>query len=203
MLLAEKIKSMVPIESGRVFFGLSGSDANDTQVKLMWYYHTLIGKPERKKIIARRGGYHGVTVASGSLTGLPPFQRPVRPAAAERAAHRLPALLPRAARRGVRGRVHHPSWRIPSKALIESEGPDTVAAFIAEPVMGVGGVIVPPADYYPKIQAVLDRHGIFFIDDEVICGFGRTGKAFGAEALDIRPTTMTIAKAVSRRPTCP
>ena len=196
VLLAEKIKSMVPFQAGRVFFGLSGSDANDTQVKLMWYYHNLIGKPERKKIIARRGGYHGVTVASGSLTGLPPFHAQFDLP--------LPNVLhtdfPHYYRERQEGETEEEfTTRMADslEALIQSEGPDTIAAFIAEPVMGVGGVIVPPADYYPKIQAVLDRYGIFFIDDEVICGFGRTGKPFGAEAVGMRPTTMTIAKAVS------
>jgi 4-aminobutyrate--pyruvate transaminase len=196
ILLAEKLKAMMPFEAGRVFFGLSGSDANDTQVKLMWYYHNVIGKPERKKIISRRRGYHGVTVASGSLTGLPAFHKhfdlPI--------AGILHTDSPHYYRDGQAGESEAAFVdRIVGnlEALIKAEGPETIAAFIAEPVMGAGGVIVPPPLYYEKVQAVLDRYGIFFIDDEVICGFGRTGNPFGCQTLGIRPTTMSVAKAVS------
>ena len=196
ILLAEKLKAMMPFEAGRVFFGLSGSDANDTQVKLMWYYHNVIGKPERKKIISRRRGYHGVTVASGSLTGLPAFHKhfdlPI--------AGILHTDSPHYYRDGQAGETEAAFVdRIVGnlEALIKAEGPETIAAFIAEPVMGAGGVIVPPVGYYEKVQAVLDRYGIFFIDDEVICGFGRTGNPFGCETVGIRPTTMSVAKAVS------
>jgi 4-aminobutyrate--pyruvate transaminase len=196
VLLAEKLKQMAPLDAGRVFFGLSGSDANDTQIKLIWYYNNAIGRPEKKKIISRKRGYHGVTIASGSLTGLPPFH----------AAFDLP--MP-----GVlhTSSPHYYSEGLPGETeaeflqrlvndleqMIEREGPETVAAFIAEPIMGAGGVVVPPEHYYPRIQHVLDKHDIAFIDDEVICGFGRTGKPFGAQTMDIRPTTMSIAKALS------
>ena len=196
VLLADKLKKMAPFDAGRVFFGLSGSDANDTQIKLIWYYNNAIGRPEKKKIISRKRGYHGVTIASGSLTGLPPFH----------AAFDLP--MP-----GVLHTTspHYYSEGLPGETqsafvqrlvddlekMIEAEGPETVAAFIAEPIMGAGGVIVPPENYYPRMQAVLDKHDIAFIDDEVICGFGRTGKPFGAQSMDIRPTTMSIAKALS------
>ncbi len=183
ILLAEKLKAMMPFEAGRVFFGLSGSDANDTQIKLMWYYHNVIGKPERKKIISRRRGYHGVTVASGSLTGLPAFHKHFDLP--------IPGILhtdaPHYYREGKPGESEDAFVdRIVGnlEALIKSEGPETIAAFIAEPVMGAGGVVVPPAGYYEKVQAVLDRYGIFFIDDEVICGFGRTGNPFGAQTLE-------------------
>ena len=196
VLLAERLKAMMPFEAGRVFFGLSGSDANDTQVKLMWYYHNLIGKPERKKIIARRSGYHGVTVASGSLTGLPPFHRqfdlPI--------ANILHTDAPNYYRGAEEGESEDDfTTRLAGNLddLIVAEGPETIAAFIAEPVPGAGGVLVPPSGYYEKIQAVLRRHRIFFIDDEVICGFGRTGKPFGAETFGIEPTTMSVAKALS------
>jgi 4-aminobutyrate--pyruvate transaminase len=196
VLLAEKLKQMAPFDAGRVFFGLSGSDANDTQIKLIWYYNNAIGRPEKKKIISRKRGYHGVTIASGSLTGLPPFH----------AAFDLP--MP-----GVlhTSSPHYYSEGLPGETeseflqrlvddlehMIEREGAETVAAFIAEPIMGAGGVVVPPEHYYPRIQQVLDKHDIAFIDDEVICGFGRTGKAFGAQTMNIRPTTMSIAKALS------
>ena len=196
ILLAEKLKAMVPFDAGRVFFGLSGSDANDTQVKLMWYYHNLIGAPERKKIIARRLGYHGVTVASGSLTGLPPFHRQFDLP--------LPNVLHTDAPSYYHGALEGETeddftTRLANNLedMIVAEGPQTIAAFIAEPVPGAGGVLVPPPGYYEKIQAVLRRHGIFFIDDEVICGFGRTGKPFGAETFGIEPTTMSVAKALS------
>ena len=196
VLLAEKLKAMAPFDAGRVFFGLSGSDANDTQIKLIWYYNNALGRPEKKKIISRKRGYHGVTIASGSLTGLPPFH----------AAFDLP--MP--------GVVHTSSPHFYSEGLpgeseaeflqrlvddlesmIQQEGPETVAAFIAEPIMGAGGVVVPPENYFPRIQQVLDKYDIAFIDDEVICGFGRTGQPFGAQTLDIEPTTMSIAKALS------
>ncbi|MCY4012847.1 MAG: aminotransferase [Gammaproteobacteria bacterium] len=196
VLLAEKLKAMMPFDAGRVFFGLSGSDANDTQMKLMWYYHNVVGKPERKKIISRRSGYHGVTVASGSLTGLAPFH-----------AHfdlPIPGVLHTSApyyyREAHEGETEDDfTTRLANELddLIRAEGPETIAAFIAEPVMGVAGVVVPPDGYYAKIQEVLRRHRVFFIDDEVICGFGRTGQPFGAQALGIEPTTMTVAKALS------
>ncbi len=196
ILLAEKLKEMAPFDAGRVFFGLSGSDANDTQIKLMWYYNNVIGRPEKKKIISRQRGYHGVTIASGSLTGLPAFH-----------AHfdlPIPAVLHTDCPFYYRGREPGESEsgfvnRIVGnlEALIAREGPETIAAFIAEPVMGAGGVIVPPQGYFEKVQAVLRRHDIMFIDDEVICGFGRTGKPFGAQTMGIEPSTMSVAKAVS------
>ena len=196
VLLAEKLKAMAPMDAGRVFFGLSGSDANDTQVKLMWYYNNGLGRPEKKKIISRMRAYHGVTVAAGSLTGLPPFH----------AQFDLPiaGILHTDCPHYYRGAAEGESEdqfvdRIVGNlaAMIDREGPETIAAFIAEPIMGAGGVVVPPAGYYQKVQALLDKHDILFIDDEVICGFGRTGQPFGAQTLGIRPDTMTVAKAVS------
>jgi 4-aminobutyrate--pyruvate transaminase len=196
ILLAEKLKAMVPFDAGRVFFGVSGSDANDTQVKLMWYYNNITGRPEKKKIISRRRGYHGVTVASGSLTGLPPFHAhfdlPI--------AGILHTDCPFYYREGRDGESEAEFVeRIVGnlEALIEQEGAETIAAFIAEPVMGAGGVIVPPAGYFDGVQALLEKHDILFIDDEVICGFGRTGKPFGAQTVGITPDTMSLAKALS------
>ncbi len=196
ILLAEKLKAMAPFDAGRVFFGLSGSDANDTQVKLMWYYHNAIGKPEKKKIISRLGGYHGTTVASGSLTGLPPFHAnfdlPIPQVLHTDRPHYY---------RDAEGAESESAFceRIVGNLedLIVREGPETIAAFIAEPILGAGGVIVPPTGYYEKVQAVLAKHGILFIDDEVICGFGRTGNPFGAQTMGINPTTMSVAKALS------
>ena len=196
VLLAEKLKSMVPFDTGRVFFGLSGSDANDTQVKLIWYYHNLIGKPEKKKIISRWRGYHGTTIGAGSLTGLPPFHQHFDLP--------LPAVLHtdspyyyRHARDGESETEFTDRLAGNLETLIQREGPETIAAFIAEPVQGAGGVIVPPAGYFRKIQDILDKYGILLIDDEVICGFGRTGRAFGAETFDMRPATMSVAKSLT------
>ena len=196
VLLAEKLKAMAPMDAGRVFFGLSGSDANDTQAKLLWYYHNLTGQPQRKKIISRLRGYHGTSLAGGSLTGLPQFH-----------SHfdlPLPGFLNTESPYYYREALDKESEtdfcdRLAAslEALIQHEGPETIAAFIAEPVQGAGGVIVPPEGYFPRIQEVLDRYGIILIDDEVICGFGRTGKAFGAQTVGMQPTTMTVAKALS------
>ena len=196
ILLAEKLKSMAPFDAGRVFFGVSGSDANDTQIKLMWYYNNVIGRPEKKKIISRKRGYHGVTVAAGSLTGLPPFHAhfdlPI--------AGILHTDCPFYYREAEPGESEAEFvTRIVGnlEALIEREEPETIAAFIAEPVMGAGGVIVPPDGYFDQVQALLRKHDILFIDDEVICGFGRTGKPFGAQTMGLAPDTMSVAKAVS------
>lgn len=196
ILLAEKLKAMAPLDAGRVFFGVSGSDANDTQIKLMWYYNNVVGRPEKKKIISRNRGYHGVTVAAGSLTGLPAFHAhfdlPI--------AGILHTDCPFYYREGQQGESESAFVdRIVGNlaALIEAEGADTIAAFIAEPIMGAGGVIVPPSGYYDKVQALLKQHDILFIDDEVICGFGRTGQPFGAQTMGITPDTMSVAKAVS------
>ena len=196
ILLAEKLKAMVPFDAGRVFFGLSGSDANDTQIKLMWYYNNAIGRPEKKKIISRTRGYHGVTIASGSLTGLPPFHKHFDLPIPEVLHTDCPYYYREAAEAETEQDFVD---RIVDnlEQLIIREGPETIAAFIAEPVMGAGGVIVPPPGYFQKVQALLVKYDIFFIDDEVICGFGRTGCAFGAETFDIEPTTMSLAKAVS------
>jgi 4-aminobutyrate---pyruvate transaminase len=196
VLLAEKLKEMAPFDAGRVFFGLSGSDANDTQIKLVWYYNNLLGRPEKKKIISRMRAYHGVTVATGSLTGLPYFHKHFDLP--------IPQVLHTDCPHYYRGAEDGESEaafvdRVVGnlEALILREGPETVAAFIAEPVMGAGGVVVPPDGYFEKVQALLAKHDILFIDDEVITGFGRTGNPFGAQTFDIHPSTMTVAKAVS------
>ncbi len=196
ILLAEKLKAMAPFDAGRVFFGVSGSDANDTQVKLMWYYNNVIGRPEKKKIISRRRGYHGVTVASGSLTGLPPFHAHFDLPIAG-VLHTDCPYYYREARDGESEAAFVDRIIGNLEALIAEEGPETIAAFIAEPVMGAGGVIVPPAGYFDRLTGVLAKHEILLIDDEVICGFGRTGNAFGAQTLGFTPDTMSVAKALS------
>jgi len=194
--LAEKIKELSPAPTSKVFFTSSGSEANDTQIKLQWYYNNARGKPAKKKIIGRVRGYHGVTLASASLTGLPVFH----------ADFDLPLPFARHAECPHHWRSAEPgeseedfATRLAAnlEALIEREDPDTIAAFIAEPVQGAGGVIVPPRTYFPKIQAVLARHDIALIADEVICGFGRTGNFWGSETYDIKPDTVTMAKAIT------
>jgi len=162
VLLAEKLCNMVPMKNARAFFGLSGSDANDTQVKLMRYYNNAIGKPEKKKIISRQRGYHGVTMASGSLTGLPAFHKhfdlPMDGIVHTDAPHYYRGHRPGESEEQFVNRLVGNLEK-----LIYREGPETVAAFIAEPVPGAGGVIVPPKGYYEKIQGVLKAHDILFI----------------------------------------
>jgi 4-aminobutyrate--pyruvate transaminase len=191
--LAEKLKEMAPVPISKVFFASSGSEANDTQVKLVWYMNNALGRPKKKKIISRVKGYHGVTVASASLTGLPnnhlDFDLPI--------AGVLHTSCPHHYRFGQPGESEEAfATRCAAELeeMILREGPETVAAFIAEPVMGAGGVIVPPKGYYEKVQAVLTKYDVLFIDDEVICGFGRLGTPFGSQAMGMTPDTISIAK---------
>jgi L-2,4-diaminobutyrate transaminase len=196
ILLAEKLVEMAPAPMSKVFFGNSGSDANDTQVKLVWYYNNARGLPQKKKIIARERGYHGVTIVSASLTGLASahagFDVPLPFVKHTTAPHRLWEAAP-----GMSDEAFVQKLVADLEALIEREGAETIGAMIMEPVMGAGGVIVPPDGYYPAIQRVLDRHDILMIADEVICGFGRLGKMFGTEAMGMRPDLVTIAKGVT------
>ena len=198
VLLAEKLKAMVPLHKSKVFFGNSGSDANDSQIKLVWYYNNVLGRPLKKKIIGRLKGYHGITLAAGSLTGLAMSHKGFDlPLAGGRFLH---TDLPHYWRNAQPGESEEQfSTRLADNLehLIVQEGPDTVAAFIAEPIMGAGGVIMPPRTYFEKIQAVLKKYDVLFIDDEVICGFGRTGQAFGADTFDLRPDTISLAKALT------
>jgi 4-aminobutyrate---pyruvate transaminase len=194
--LAEKLKEVAPFTASKVFFANSGSEANDTQVKLAWYYWNAKGKPQKKKIISRTKAYHGVTLVSASLTGLPnnhrQFDLPV--------AGILHADCPHPYRNAELGETDDQyASRLAGnlEALIEREGADTIAAFIAEPVMGAGGVIIPPATYFDRIQPILAKHDILLIDDEVICGFGRTGNYWGAQTYNMRPHTVSCAKALS------
>jgi 4-aminobutyrate--pyruvate transaminase len=194
--LAEKLKELAPVPMSKVFFTCSGSEANDTQVKLMWYYNNALGRPNKKKIIARIKGYHGVTVASASLTGLPAnhrdFDLPI--------ANILHTDCPHHYRFAEPGETEAEfATRLAAnlETMILDEGPDTVAAFIAEPIMGAGGVILPPETYFEKIQAVLARYDVLFIADEVICGFGRTGNTWGSQTYGMKPDTLSCAKALS------
>ena len=194
--LAEKLIGMAPVPMSKVFFANSGSEANDTVIKMVWYYSNALGRPKKKKIISRQKAYHGVTVASASLTGLPnnhrDFDLPI--------ANILHADCPHYYRFGQEGESEAQfAQRMADslEKLILAEGPDTIAAFIAEPVMGAGGVIVPPAGYFDLIQPILQKYDILFIADEVICGFGRTGNMFGSQTYKLKPDILSCAKALS------
>ena len=196
ILLAEKLIEMSPFSSGKVFFGLSGSDSNDTQYKLFTYANNKLGKEKKKKMIARKKGYHGVTVTSASMTGLP-NQHKLFDLPQENFIH---TETPHYFKEGKEGETEEDYVRRLSETLektILDEGPESIAAMIAEPLMGAGGVILPPKGYFPAIQDVLDKFDIPLIVDEVVTAFGRTGNAFGSETYEIKPTSMTIAKALS------
>lgn len=191
--LAEKLKEIAPVPISKVFFTSSGSEANDTQVKLAWYMNNALGRPNKKKIISRNKAYHGVTIMAASLTGLPynhiGWDLPLAGVLHTDCPHYY-----RFGRDGESEAEFVARCAASLRELIEREGPDTIAAFIAEPVMGAGGVIVPPKGYYEAIQAVLDEHDIFMIDDEVINGFGRTGNWWGSQTLGMTPKTISAAK---------
>jgi 4-aminobutyrate---pyruvate transaminase len=194
--LAEKLKEIAPVPISKVFFCNSGSEANDTQIKLVWYFNNALGRPQKKKIISRLKAYHGVTVASASLTGLPgnhrDFDLPLPGFVHASCPHHY-----RYAQDGESEEDFATRLAAELDAMIVKEGPETVAAFIAEPVMGAGGVLVPPKTYFEKIMAVCTRHDVFMISDEVICGFGRLGRMFGSEVLGFKPDSLSIAKAMS------
>lgn len=194
--LAEKLKEISPFPAGKVFFANSGSEANDTQIKLFWYINNARGKPEKKKIISRTKAYHGVTIASASLTGLPgnhkSFDLPLDFVRFADCPHYY-----RAAEAGESEEQFTVRMAANLEKLIIDEGPETIAAMIAEPIQGAGGVILPPKGYFPAIAKVLAKYDIALIDDEVITGFGRTANWFGAETYDMRPDSMTVAKALS------
>jgi 4-aminobutyrate---pyruvate transaminase len=194
--LAERLVRMAPGKMSKAHFTSSGSEANDLAIKMIWYYNNALGRPQKKKIISRQRAYHGVSIASASLTGLPAFQRDFD----------LPLPM-----------MHHVScpshWRFAAAGESEeafasrlakeledkilAEGPDTVAAFFGEPLMGAGGVITPPRSYWEKIQAVCRRHDVLVVADEVITGFGRTGKMFGSQTYGIAPDMLVVSKALT------
>ncbi len=194
--LAERLIKLAPVPMSKVFFANSGSEANDSAIKLIWYYNNALGRTSKKKIIGRHGGYHGVTIASGSVTGLQrnhsDFDLP------------LPMMrhtaCPHYWRFGQAGESEEQFATRMAEELekfILSEGPDTVAGFFAEPVMGSGGVIVPPKTYFEKIQKVLRKYDVLFVADEVICGFGRLGDMFGTTTYNLKPDLISIAKGLS------
>ncbi len=194
--LAEKLISLAPVPMSKVHFTSSGSEANDLVVKLAWYRSNALGKPEKKKIIGRLKGYHGVTIAAGSITGLPrnhesfdlPLDRMRHVSCPDYAGSALPGESEAAFSRRMADEL---------EKLILAEGPDTVAAFFGEPVMASGGVYVPPENYWAEIQAVLRRYDVLLVADEVICGFGRTGAMFGCETFGIEPDVMVLSKQIS------
>jgi len=193
--LAAKLGDLTPAGLGHVFFANSGSEANDTAAKMVRAYWNLMGRPEKKTIISRHYAYHGVTMAAASLSGLTPmhtlFDLP------------LPGFVHVAAPYWYRegGEMSPDEFGVQAARAVEEKilelGPDKVGAFIGEPVMGAGGVIVPPATYWPEIQRICRAHDVLLIADEVICGFGRTGPWFGCDTYGIAPDMMTIAKGLS------
>ena len=195
-LLAERLIDLAPGRMSKVLYGTSGSDANDTQIKLVRLYNNLLGRPQKKKVIARQRGYHGVSIASGSLTGFDGmhagFDLPLDGILHTRAPYRLREAEPGESDADFVARL-----AAELDELIVVEGPDTVAAFIAEPVQAAGGVIVPPDGYFAAIQEVLRRHDVLLIADEVVCGFGRLGTWFGSDLLGIDPDLITVAKGLT------
>ena len=194
--LAERLIGIAPAGLGRVLFANSGSEANDTAIKLAWYVNNALGRPRKKKIIARQRAYHGVTIASASLTGLAfaqtDFDLPIA-----RILHTEAPWHYRGAHAGESEEAFAERLADKLEEMILQEDPDTVAAFFAEPVMGAGGVIVPPATYFERIQPILRKYDVLFVADEVICGFGRTGNMFGTQTFDLKPDIITVAKALS------
>lgn len=195
-LLAERLIGLAPAGMSKVLYGNSGSDANDTQIKLVRMYNNLLGRPQKKKIISRMRGYHGVSLGAASLTGLPglhaTFDLPLPGILHARAPYRL--------WEGERGEDEAAfAARLAAEldAMIVAEGPETVAAFIAEPIQAAGGVIVPPAGYFEAVQRVLDAHDVLLIADEVVSGFGRLGTWFGSERLGMAPDLMSVAKGIT------
>ena len=194
--LSEMLIQRAPVPMSKVFFANSGSEANDSAVKMVWYFNNAMGRPKKKKLIGRIKGYHGVTVAASSLTGLPnnhrSFDLPL-----PGFLHTMTPHHYRGAEPGESEEAFATRCAEALDQLIVAEGPDTVAAMFAEPIMGAGGVIVPPRTYFEKIQAVLRRHDVLLVVDEVICGFGRTGNYWGTQTFGIEPDIITCAKALS------
>ena len=195
-VLSDRLVRIAPGKMSKVFYGMSGSDANETQAKLVWYYNNLRGQPKKKKIISRQRGYHGCSVVAGSMTGMSFYH------------DQMDLPLPGIIHTGV---PHH-YWGAEAgeteiefsnrraaelERLIVQEGPETVGAFIGEPVLGTGGIIPPPEGYWAAIQAVLRNHDVLLIADEVVCGFGRVGAPFGSHLYGMEPDLVTVAKGLT------
>ncbi|MGH6662752.1 MAG: aspartate aminotransferase family protein [Rhodospirillales bacterium] len=194
--LAEKLIGIAPVPISKVLFANSGSEANDLAIKLIWYYNNALGRPQKKKIISRVRAYHGVTIATASLTGLPhlhiDFDLPIARILHADCPHHYRFAKPGESEERFASRLADNLEK-----MIVAEGPDTVAAFFAEPVMGAGGVIVPPKTYFEKIQAVLRKYDVLLVADEVICGFCRTGNLWGCQTFNLKPDMIACAKALS------
>jgi len=194
--LAERLISLAPGHMSKVFFGSSGSDTNDTQVKIVWYYHNVLGKPEKKKIIARQRGYHGSTLAGASMSGMQhmhdPFDLPL-----DRFIHVDAPHYWRHAPKGLTELEYSTSLATNLEECIVRHGPETIGAFIAEPVQGAAGVIPPPEGYFQAIVPILRKYEILFIVDEVICGFGRLGEWWGSDFFGLEPDLMSTAKGLT------
>jgi len=194
--LAKMVLDRAPDHMSKVYFGLGGSDANETNVKLIWYYNNILGRPEKKKIVSRWRGYHGSGLVTGSLTGLKAFHDkfdlPLSQVIHTEAPYyyRRPDLAMSEA-----DFVSHCAAEL--EALIEREGADTIAAFIGEPILGTGGIVPPPAGYWAAIQPILEEHDILLIADEVVTGFGRLGSMFGSDHYGLKPDIITIAKGLT------
>ena len=194
--LAERLLALAPVPMSKVWFANSGSEANDHMMKFVWYYNNALGRPEKKKIIARLNGYHGIAISSGSLTGMPlmhaGFDLPIRNVVHTDGHHHY-----RDAHEGESEEAFATRRAQELEQLILDEGPESVAAFVAEPVMGAGGAIVPPPTYFEKMQAVCRRHDVLIVSDEVITGFHRTGNTFGCETYGFEPDVIVVAKQLS------
>ena len=194
--LSKMILDRAPANMSKVYFGLGGSDANETNVKLIWYYNNILGRPEKKKIISRWRGYHGSGLVTGSLTGLELFHKKFDLPLAQVIHTKAPYYFRRDdLAQSEAAFVTHCVAEL--EALIEREGAETIAGFIGEPVLGTGGIVPPPEGYWAAIQAVLKRHDILLIADEVVTGFGRLGTMFGSDHYGMEPDIITIAKGLT------
>lgn len=194
--LAKMIIDRAPDHMSRVYFGLSGSDANETNIKLIWYYNNILGRPDKKKIISRWRGYHGSGVMTGSMTGLATFHNAFDLPRAPVLHTESPYYFRRSDRSMSEEQFsQHCADKL--EEMILAEGADTIAAFIGEPVLGTGGIVPPPSGYWQKIQAVLDRYDILLVADEVVTGFGRLGSMFGSDHYGMKPDLITIAKGLT------
>ena len=194
--LARMVMERAPKGMARVYFGLGGSDANETNIKLIWYYNNILGRPQKKKIISRWRGYHGSGLMTGSLTGLELFHRKFDLPLAQ-VIHTEAPYYYRRPDPGMSEADFVAFCVQKLEALIAAEGADSIAAFIGEPVLGTGGIVPPPMGYWPAIQKVLDRHDILLIADEVVTGFGRLGSMFGSDHYGMRPDLITCAKGLT------
>lgn len=194
--LAERLLELAPNTMSKVFFASGGSDGNDSLMKIVWYYHNLIGKPQKKKIISRWQAYHGTSIATASLTGLPSFHKDFN-LPIEGVLHTESPDYFRHAKDGETELEFSKRRAAELEDLIVEHGPETIGAFIAEPVLGAGGVITPPEGYFAEIQRVTKKYEILFIADEVVCGYGRLGKWWGSDIYGIEPDMITTAKALT------